>query len=99
MPWSTRVALQTAQALVLGKNNVRVRVLFDTASNKSFISVHDIKSLGLSVLRREWLAVNTFGQMVVGSNLRDVVRVDVTPVGRGKIRGIEAFVVRDFTDS
>ena len=94
---STRVALQTAQAQVLGKNNVRVRVLFDTASHKSFISERVVRSLGLPVLRKEWLAVNTFGQRAVGSNLRDVVRVDVTPVGGGKIRSVEAFVVPEIS--
>ena len=95
--WSWFLALQTAQVQVLGKNNVRLRVLFDTTSHKSFISVRAVKSLGLPVLRREWLAINTFGQRAVGSNLRNVVRLDVTPVGGGKVRSVEAFVVPEIS--
>ena len=33
-----RVAMQTAQALVRGQNECRVRVLFDSGSNKSFVT-------------------------------------------------------------
>ena len=87
------VALQTAQAQIAGKGTSRVRVLFDTASHKSFVTSRVVKSFELETLRREWLTGNTFGQRATGSNFRDVVGIDLTPVGGGKVMRIEAFVV------
>lgn len=86
------VALQTAQAQVVGKGTSRVRVLYDSASHKSFVTSLIVKLFGLEHIRREWLTVNTFGQRAVGSNLREVVRIDLIPVGGGKVLPIEAFV-------
>ena len=86
------VALQTAQAQIAGKGTSRVWVLFDTASHKSFVTSRVVKSFELETLRREWLTVNTFGQRATGSNFWDVVGIDLTPVGGGKVMRIEAFV-------
>ena len=41
--------------------------------------------------------MNTFGQRAVGSNLRKVVRIDLAPVGGGKVLPIEAFVVPEIS--
>lgn len=41
--------------------------------------------------------MNTFGQRAVGSNLREAVRIDLTPVGGGKVLLIEAFVVPEIS--
>ena len=87
------VALQTAQAQIVGKGSSRVRVLFDTASHKSFVTSRVVKSFELETVRREWLTVNTFGRRATGSNLRDVVGIDLTPVGGGKVLRVEAYVV------
>ena len=86
------VALQTAQAQIVGKGTSRVRVLYDSASHKSFVTSRIVKLFGLEHIRREWLTVNTFDQRAVGSNLREVVRIELTPVGEGKVLPIEAFV-------
>lgn len=91
------VALQTAQAQIVGKGTSRVRVLYDSASHKSFVTSRIVKLFGLEHIRREWLTVNTFGQRAVGSNLREVVRIDLTPVGGGKVLPIEAFVVPEIS--
>lgn len=91
------VALQTAQAQIAGKGTSRVRVLFDTASHKSFVTSRVVKSFELEPIRREWLTVNTFGKRAAGSNLRDVVGIDLTPVGGGKVMRIEAYVVPDIS--
>ena len=91
------VALQTAQAQIAGKGTSRVRVLFDTASHKSFVTSRVVKSFELETLRREWLTVNTFGQRATGSNFWDVVGIDLTPVGGGKVMRIEAFVVPEIS--
>ena len=91
------VALQTAQAQIVGKGTLRVRVLYDSASHKSFVTSRIVKLFGLEHIRREWLTVNTFGQRAVESNLREVVRIDLTPVGGRKVLPIEAFVVPEIS--
>ena len=91
------VALQTAQAQIAGKGTSRIRVLFDTASHKSFVTSRVVKSFQLEILRREWLTVNTFGQGAMGSNSREVVGIDLTAVGGGKVMTIQAFVVPEIS--
>ena len=94
---STRVVLQTAQAQALGKSKRRVRVLFDTGSHKSFITARAAAVLGLQLLRKEWVALNTFGCKAVGSNLSEVMHVDLAPVGGGKISSLEAIIVPEIS--
>ena len=91
------VALQTTKAQIVGKGSLRVRVLFDTASHKSFVTSQVVKSFKLKTLRWEWLTVNTFGQRATGSNLRDVVGIYLTPVGGGKVLRVEAYVVPEIS--
>jgi hypothetical protein len=57
------------------------------------IWICQIKSLLLLLL----LLLNTFGQKAVGSNLREVVHVDLVPVGGGKISSFEAIVVSEIS--
>ena len=78
---STRVVLQTAQAQALGRSKRRVRILFDTGSHKSFITARAAASLELQPLRKDWVALNTFGRKAVGSNLSEVMHVDLALVG------------------
>ena len=80
---STRVVLQTAQAQALDKSNCRVRILFDTGSHKSLITARAAASLEAQPLRKKWVALNTFGCKAVGSNLSEVMHVDLAPVGEG----------------
>lgn len=91
------VALQTAQAQVAGKGNARIRVLFDSASHMSFVTSRVAKEFSLETRRKEWLSVNTFGQKAMGSNLREVVGLHLTPVGGGNVLPIEAFVVPEIS--
>ena len=90
---STRVVLQTAQAQALGKSKRRVCILFDTGSHKSFITARAAASLGLQPLRKEWVALKTFGRKAVGSNLSEVMHVDLASVEGVKISSLEAIVV------
>ena len=87
------IALQTAQVVVKESRGGWVRVLFNSASHKSFITSCAVSSLGLDPLKREWLAVNTFGKKASNSQLQDAVSVEMTTVGGGKAIQIEAFVV------
>ena len=77
------VALQTAQAQVAGKGIALIRVLFDTASHTSFVTMHVAEKFSLETLQKESLAVNTFRQRAAGSNLKEVVGMHLTPVGEG----------------
>ena len=89
-----RVALQTAQAVVKGCNkNVRVRVLFDAGSHRSFITKNAVQSAGLSVERQEWVEISTFGQGMKDSGLRDVYQIEVFPVPGGQGVKIEVYGV------
>ena len=69
-----RAVLQTALALVRETDNkVRARVLFDSGSNKTFVS-HQIKEqLGLQPVRQEKLGIKTIGSPNVDEKLREVV--------------------------
>ena len=89
--------LQTAQAHALGKCKRGVRVLFDTGSHKPFITARAAGSLGLQILRKEWVAINTFGQQAIGCNLREIVHVGLAPVGGSKITCLETFVVPEIS--
>lgn len=94
---SSRVVLQTAQALAKGRGEARIRVLFDSASQKSFVKQETVRSLGLDPIRKEWLAVSTFGKQLTESRLRNVVAVDLFPTGGGRAMRVEAYVVPEIS--
>ena len=70
----SKVALQTALAMLVGQKSGRVRILFDSRSQKTFVTVRAAKAFGCEVVRAENLSIGTFGQGVSGSELRNVVR-------------------------
>ena len=73
--------MQTAQALVKGnKENVRVRVLFDSESQRSFITQKVVERAGVPVKRKEWVEIRTFGQEDHVGKLREVYEKDMTPM-------------------
>ena len=87
------VALQTAQALVQGGSECRVRVLFDAGSQKSFVTSR-VKELSNPVVRRkEWLQLNTFGNSSEQGGLREVVEIKLCSISGGNCIVMEAYVV------
>ena len=95
---SSRIALQTAQAKINGScNGNRVRVLFDSGSHKSFVTVEVAHAHNLKVLKKEWLSISTFGRNTTDSGLRDVVLVDLIPVSGGGNLTLEAYVVLEIS--
>ena len=70
---SSGIALQTGQAKINGsRNGNRVRVLFDSESHKSFVTVEVARAHNLKLHRKEWLSISTFGRnTAVGRNSRD----------------------------
>ena len=91
-----RIALQTAQALVKGQNNNRIRVLFDSGSHKSFVTAKVARAYDLSV-RKRWLSISTFGQKTTESGLHDVVLMDPIPVRGARNLTLEAYVVLEIS--
>ena len=63
----------------------------------SFVTSRVAKEFSLETRRKEWLSGNTFGQRAMGSNLREVVGLHLTPVGGGNVLSIEAFVVPEIS--
>eukprot|EP00794_Sanderia_malayensis_P019568 gene19567-biopygen14529 len=92
-----RVALQTALASVNGNRESRVRVLFDSASHKSFIWAKAVDRLGLRPTRRESLSVRAFGSGETDVKMRDVVKIALAPLGQGKSVNVECFVIDDIS--
>ena len=92
-----RVALQTALAAVEGKVGSRVRVMFDSGSQKTFVTESVVKSLGLKVLREEELGVKTFGSREAEVEMRKVYAIPLVAVNGGKTITIEAFSVSEIS--
>ena len=92
-----RVALQTAQAVLKGEKGVRVRVLFDTGSHSSFVTCKVARSVGLKVIRQEWIEISTFGGQSRESGLRKVCEIEVFPMQGGEGVPIEAYEVPSIT--
>lgn len=93
-----RVALQTAQAFVQGKRNVRVRVLFDSGSHKSFVTSNVVSNANISPFKQESLSICRFGdkEAIVSSN--DVVMLNLMPAGGGQGVSINAYVVDSISE-
>ena len=92
-----RVALQTAKGIVHGERDLKIRVLFDSGAQRSFITNTAKQIAGLSVKRKEWVEIATFGQTKRKGELLEVVEVDVSPMGKGKSVKFEAYVVPDIS--
>ena len=89
----SRITLQTAQALIKGNVQGRVRVLFDSGSHKTFVTAKAASNYGLEILRREWVTISTFGEKTRKAGLREVVQFDVMPLQANCSLRLEAYVV------
>ena len=63
MGTESRIALQTAQALIKGNVPGRVRVLFDSESLKSFVTTKAARNYGLEIVRKEWVLTHLDKQL------------------------------------
>lgn len=91
------VALQTALAVMDDKKESRVRVLFDTGSQKSFITEGAVRKHRLRPVRKEELGIKVFGSTEADVAERDIVKLSLSPVNGGKKVFIEAFFVKDIS--
>ena len=93
-----QVALQTALARVEGKEKSRVGVLYDSGSQKTFISAKDVNKLDLKPLREEMLAIKKVGESEPEIKKREVYEVTLAPLKRnGEGVKVEAFVVDEIS--
>jgi hypothetical protein len=75
--------LKRSEGLLHACISSRVRVMFDSGSHKSFVTVDIACMHNLKLLRKEWLSTSTFGRKTTESGLRDVVLIDLIPVSGG----------------
>ena len=93
-----RVALQTALARVEGSEKSKVRVLYDSGSQKTFISAKVVDKLDLKPLREEELGIKTFGKSEPELKKRAVYEVALAPLhGHGRSVVVEAFIVDEIS--
>ena len=93
----SKVALQTALAFIDDKRERKVRVLFDSGSQKSFVTSEAVCMLDLNVVRKENSGIRVFGGNETGYAMRDVVSLSVSPVNGGESINVECFVVPEIT--
>ena len=91
------VALQTAKGIIRRKRDLKVRVLFDCGAHRSIVTNTTKDIAGLNVIRKGWVTITTFGQTEGRPQLMEVVEVNLSPVGRGEIVKIQAYVVPDIS--
>ena len=89
----SRIALQTAQALINGSIQGKVRVLFDSGSHKSFVTAKAETNYGLEIVRKEWVTINTFDQETKETGLREVVQFYVMPLQANRSLRLQAYVL------
>ena len=63
MGTESRIALQTAQALIKGNVPGRVRVLFDSGSLRSLVTTNAASNYGLEIVRKEWVLTHLDKQL------------------------------------
>lgn len=91
------ILLQTAQAFIGNGNTstgIRARVIFDSGSQKSYITQRARDQLNSPTISKESLLIKTFGSGVTGQPTEcEKVKVAVGNVNMWSSREIEAFVV------
>ena len=87
------MALQTALAVINGRKDCRVRVLFDTGNHRSFITAKAVGKLHIRPVRNESLGIKCFGNEETKTAVRDVVELSLNNINGVKSIQIEAFVV------
>ena len=87
------VLLQTAQAVAsddTGKRSVNVRILFDTGSQRSYVTDALVRRLNLKPLRKEKLQLNTFGEPGFRGKSCELVRIRLQGLNGGECSQLQA---------
>eukprot|EP00794_Sanderia_malayensis_P018483 gene18483-biopygen15572 len=93
-----RVALQTVLESVEGRERSRVRVMYDSGSQKLFVFAKAVNSLNIEPLSEESLGIRTFGQSEADVKVREVYELGLRPLkDKDKSVIIQAFVVAEIS--
>ena len=92
-----RVALQTALAAVEGKRKGKLRVLFDTGSQRTFVSMKAVTRLDLKPIREENLSIKVIGRSEAETALRKVFEIPLIPLCGGRKVSVEAFLINEIS--
>ena len=98
---SDRVALQAAQAIVEnGEESMRVRVLFDSGSHRSFITSCLVSRLNLEPVISENIGIKLFGTNVPETKVRNVVELSLMPISSNARESVklQAIVVDEIAE-
>ena len=98
---SDRVALQTAQAVVEnGEESMRVRVLFDSGSHRSFVTSSLVSRLNLEPIISESIGIKLFGTNVPETKVRSVVELSLMPISSNARESVklQAIVVDEIAE-
>ena len=85
--------LRCGYSYIRGEGKVKVRVLFDGGSHRSFVTSKAATLANSKGLRRELLGINTFGQKCTNAEQREVVELNLESIDGQKPLTIEALVV------
>ena len=93
-----RVALQPAIANVNEANCRKVRVMFDSGSQRTFVTIKAAKGLGIEPVRKEEMKTDAFGMKEAETKEREIYRLSLSPAFRSSAQVvIEAVDVEDMS--
>ena len=95
---TSSAALHTARAIVNGNEGSEVRVLFDSGSQKTFVTAEVVERAKIRVARKEILGIRAFGSAECERKLRDVVELDLRAIKGGRRIKVEAYVVGQISE-
>ena len=79
------------------KSSVRVRILFDSGSHRSFGTTKAVHAAGEPVKRKQWIEITSFGQEKAEEKLREVLEKELLPVERGESVKLELYGVKSIS--
>jgi hypothetical protein len=85
--------INKGQGILKDERVKRVRVLFDSGSQKSFVTSRAMNDAKLHVVRNEWLEVSTFGCATKEGKMREVVDFDINSIKGNNSARLEDLVV------
>ena len=88
--------LQTAVALVSGTNcdtEVPIRILFDSGSQRSYITEHAREKLGVPAVKPEKLLIRTFGQENEQLRTSEVIGLSVRGLDKNESIPVTAYTI------
>ena len=79
------------------KSSVRVRVLFDSGSHRSFGTTKAVHAAGEPVKRKQWIKIRSFGQEKAEGKLREVLELELLPVETGESVKLELYALKSIS--